>query len=1282
MAGSNRDRHPAEPLDFVKLPSNRHIKVTNSTVADDANGYGEIALELSSISADHSSLFFRTRKGQKMISNVMHPKSVESPAKIFARLKAKVLSENKLQQKQGDTASGHQAPNKTPRKFEHPWMNGEEKEHEELHQATYDVEALTLSPLPAPEKGPRFQSNPTLSLDMQKELKVTPKSTCPSFKLVSECTPLKWHGPPASSIHSLDDDLSTNGNTQDGPFVVPKDPVKKAPFLSSLRPESSQNSPAKIFALMKEKMELRKRQQEVNRMDSMAYAIRAEAALESVTRSLMMTSGDKTDSEVSQDVNAVSLAPSTAGSSLSPEESIAQTFETAPRGPVHGPLPDIMDDALLQNSPRICIPKKRAAMFQQRAREDSIKLKRRQHGTANEIHLKEWQVKMVNNGFFVDGVRVDDNMPWHSNIIAERISSNTLKTISGNIYVLLGRMVPSVDKSLPGWLQKKFLFGFPQKWKVYLQDCLTELKSHSSDSDKNKQKGKGSHWKPAQKQSKSTTKSHTPRLSVLKTPRTLPRSAIIGSDTKVSRSGRLLKPPLEFWKGARVIVDSDMNVTIQDSYMSAPTPLVNWKQAKFSTSSKSVEKAHSKTERRLRSAERGRDRAESNSDLGSSKSPGISHKQLPAHDAGEAALAKTTRQFTVQLLPLFSKGQLQECCQANGLHFSPAKSDPAPAGTQGVHSTSLSDACFTDEHQCWSQLEDSEPSVPRRRVKQRFRARDRSNKEAPLPRSCAEKEATDLQPATRSKLSRGRVELQKARLDSDTDCTPGPLTHTSRRVRKCRYKHPASALQTDDSSLEAEDPGWQPKSQLRARKQAEGRSTQAGVVRRDSGSDESQRALRASSRVRQGAMSRRTPIPALRGRPRQTCLPEPETRSGSAVHRSSRWKAGSSTNPDTPEEGHWRRLQSHARSSSDLGSSAESPHSDSLMDSPEIFALPKRPDTNRKVKDGDRESSPAATAADSQSELDDFQPSPEDYGRRKVTRLKRNGEQNRQKVGESPERIREAKKNMDKRKNENVKAAKQRKEDKEEVEDNDDAWTEKELDKLHKAVSSLPKHQSGFWVNVAMMVGTRSATECQEQHTCQQTLKVRPSRNKTAPSKEEPAKEPLQITAKVGTLKRKKQMRNFLDNMPKDNHDDVFTSSPLQSKRVKLPALSTHSEDHVFQQLQQNPQTPSSSGFPLVKTPQCLHISPGMLGSINRNNNDNYVYKLQKKMGKDWVALRGPGSPFQDKYTVTPSTKPKRGRDNAKNQSLPVWEMFSGKDPAPLPSDESGDEDYYFMEDD
>ena len=33
-----------------------------------------------------------------------------------------------------------------------------------------------------------------------------------------------------------------------------------------------------------------------------------------------------------------------------------------------------------------------------------------------------------------------------------------------------------------------------------------------------------------------------------------------------SRSGRLIKPPLDYWRGGRVILDSDMKVTIHEDY--------------------------------------------------------------------------------------------------------------------------------------------------------------------------------------------------------------------------------------------------------------------------------------------------------------------------------------------------------------------------------------------------------------------------------------------------------------------------------------------------------------------------------------------------------------------------------------------------------------------------------------------------------------------------------------------------------------------------------------------
>ncbi len=47
-------------------------------------------------------------------------------------------------------------------------------------------------------------------------------------------------------------------------------------------------------------------------------------------------------------------------------------------------------------------------------------------------------------------------------------------------------------------------------------------------------------------------------------------------------------------------------------------------------------------------------------------------------------------------------------------------------------------------------------------------------------------------------------------------------------------------------------------------------------------------------------------------------------------------------------------------------------------------------------------------------------------------------------------------------------------------------------------------------------------------------------------------KEIVEITAKAGTLKRRQQMRHFLDHMPKDDHDDVFASSPMLNKQIKV----------------------------------------------------------------------------------------------------------------------------------
>lgn len=97
----------------------------------------------------------------------------------------------------------------------------------------------------------------------------------------------------------------------------------------------------------------------------------------------------------------------------------------------------------------------------------------------------------------------DNNIPWHSSCITERVSSNLVKTASGGIYFLIGKMshYHSSCKQIiliqilnlvsftfillwsnwkisflafPSWFRKKFLFGFPEMWKEYLNKFLTD----------------------------------------------------------------------------------------------------------------------------------------------------------------------------------------------------------------------------------------------------------------------------------------------------------------------------------------------------------------------------------------------------------------------------------------------------------------------------------------------------------------------------------------------------------------------------------------------------------------------------------------------------------------------------------------------------------------------------------------------------------------------------------------------------------------------------------------
>ncbi|XP_026921459.1 mis18-binding protein 1 isoform X2 [Acinonyx jubatus] len=254
----------------------------------------------------------------------------------------------------------------------------------------------------------------------------------------------------------------------------------------------------------------------------------------------------------------------------------------------------------------------------------------------------------------------------------------------------------------------------------------------------------------------------------------------------------------------------------------------------------------------------------------------------------------------------------------------------------------------------------------------------------------------------------------------------------------------------------------------------------------------------------------------------------------------------------------------------------------------------------------------------------------------------------------------------------------------------DEEWNEKELQKLHCAFASFPKHKPGFWSDVAMAVGSRSAEECQRKYmedprgkeSQKPVTKKKPVNPKGQNGKigDADKKQMIKVTAKVGTLKRKQQMRNFLEQLPKDDHDDFFSTTPLQNQRVVLPSLQDSAEeDDILPSMDKNPTTPSSVVFPLAKTPQCQHVSPGMLASINRDDCDKYVFRMQKehksKGGIVWGNIKK--KRVETEFS-TPTSRKKTLCNKELGEHSGIGKLFTNA----MESLDEEEKDYYFSNSD
>ncbi|XP_035530475.1 mis18-binding protein 1 [Morone saxatilis] len=1093
----------------------------------------------------------------------------ESPAKVFAKLKSKVQREGMCATEGAAGAAADPLCNvrekhvvKSPRRrTESTWMTEEHKENQRVGSYRNEAQALTLSPISSPQKTFGYSYSDMSSRPAEEMPPVTGRgrgctprkgafleSTAVSyplsqtrkqihtgpphirdldgFKVTSktpvkiqpaendsvrhvfeeECAPLmssasvfspmrkrlrkrKWEpwgfNDVSSSTRELSDQTrerktcsafreddahnntymgdvdhgrgfsadwsDTNQFSHEPTFPPPKSIGKKRCCV--LAEEIPPMSPAKMFAYMKER-ESKTEQPGVQNVSSNTRDLFDRGNFHPPRDTPPSTAHSMGEME---DTAFTAVQESVVPVSRSRVESADSQSDTDPSEDVLTPAgpsqPVLLEDPLVLNTPRVSIPKKHEGVF-----------RRNTFPSESVIYLKNWFLRRNHTGLFVDGIHREENIPWNSNIIMDRVSNYVLKTVSGRVYILVGKMNLGVDSGLPGWLLKKFVNGFPPNWKALYEKFLSESKGGSSKETERNSEGRSIMAKTNPEASiKLSVKRH--RQKPLKTPDPCPASS---SSTKVSRSGRVIKPPLEYWKGGRVILDAHMNVTIHECYDTSicnpeVTPQVSARSSQkparvflpCSEARKQCESANNEAAsvplRKVKAPLRKRNRAKANPSEKPSFSPPVETLSSPEEWSG-----RTTRSS-------------QRCPAAERMLY--VDTVPQKQGEPKKSSTRKSK----------KQTHDSRRSSVR--VSQSKRSVTASPDSPTSDDKTSQDQSTDDDLAIRRK-------------------TRGERVHR-KRGGKSQPSHVSPPRESEDSGK-----------RTRVTKNRDAAQTQT-------------------------------------------------------KHQQS--KCTKTSQPTKP--------------------------------------LPKSTQSSKKQK--------------------------ADKGHTMIPQ------------------------------------------DQEE-----DKWTEAELMKLQEAVSFYPKHVAGYWAKVARVVGTRSAEECHNQHTSKGTSQT-PAKNAKKPKKKkmEAPKGPDHpvISARVGTLKRKQQVRQFLETMPREDVDDVFSSEYMQNKRFEMPSMCP-SEDQDFTLTELEPLTPMSAGFPEVKTPQCLHITPGMMGSPNRSNDDKYVFQLQKRMKKRQFNVCKQAPPSKS-FSPTPSVKRTMRRcGNTENDTFVVWEMFPGNDG--VLSESGEEEDFYFSDND
>lgn len=258
-------------------------------------------------------------------------------------------------------------------------------------------------------------------------------------------------------------------------------------------------------------------------------------------------------------------------------------------------------------------------------------------------------------------------------------------------------------------------------------------------------------------------------------------------------------------------------------------------------------------------------------------------------------------------------------------------------------------------------------------------------------------------------------------------------------------------------------------------------------------------------------------------------------------------------------------------------------------------------------------------------------------------------------------------------------------------------WSEDEMQRLNEALFLIPGHTPMFWQKISHKVATRTAQECQLKHQGQEIIskKVLAKGKKDSRSKVSSQQNEKKVTGGVGTIKRKREIRELLEQQDVDYEDDIFDSTPFKRKKdLKLPfnlnSISSDSDNDDSGDKEDEPsetehgtsyktpgsRTPSSRFRPLgplstseSKTSSWEFVSPSLLQPVNRKDMDYYIHKMQQRK-------RGIQAPGKHKAKQMRTSTPKKPSSSSNFPVALGSEIFEAHPTSDRDSEESVD-DYF-----